>query len=109
MVNNYPGVGVHTPQELAQFALADPTNLIGFVCSRNPTYVYNYLKRNYPMFGRMSNGVWASTDGIKQMYNYLEDQFNALPQNQKAHWITTFAALVPAQAELKNWTTPAGR
>jgi len=109
MVNNYPGVGIYTPQQLAQWVMADPTNLIGFVCNRNPTYAYEYLKRNYPAFGRMVNGAWATPDGIRMMYEFLVKTYNALPQNQRAHWIVTFAGEVPVVAELKNFTTPAGR
>lgn len=105
-VNNYPGSFVYTLAELAQFINQSPDNYISYWCNRNPTAVYNYLIRNYPMFGRYSNNMQATPDGITQMYDFLVKQFNILPAEQRAHWLAVLGHSMPDAGELINWTTP---
>jgi hypothetical protein len=107
LVNNYPGSRIYTTAQLAAFINNAPEHLISYATNRNPSAVYEYIKRNYPQFGRLANGMQATDDGISQMYSYLVTQFNAVPAAARRHWVQEFAKSIPKPAEKTNWTTPA--
>ena len=104
--NNYPGNQLYTKAELAAFINTSGSNYISWACARNPAAVYNYILRNYPMFGRMGNGQWTTDDGIYQMYDFLCTEYTALPAAQQPHWLLVLGSTLPKTPQLKNWANP---
>lgn len=97
----------YTRNYLKNFIKQSFTNELSFDVCRNPSAMYAYIMQNYPtQFPSLAPTMITNVEGMNQMYDFLEKQYNVLPDNQKAHFVATVRASIPAQAELVNWTTP---
>lgn len=106
LVDNKPGDKLYTQQELAAFINASPSNLISFCCVRNPSTVYAWILRNYPMFGRLGNLGWTTPIGQDNMHDFLLTEYGILSAPEQKEFLAHLGASLPDDPEVDSWATP---
>lgn len=106
-IDNSIANATFSKEELAAWMNEDPANAISFAISRNPTIVYEFIRKNWgDAYPQLKEGAQATYPQMESMQTFLDRQYTNYNDKQRLHMVANLLYSLPKEAELLNWTTP---